>query len=90
MITNCAEMAVRELLPEVISSYQKNIKKICTCQRCLDDIVALSLNYLPPHYVATEKGSIIKRVDYQKLGGRTEVFAVICQAIKVVSENPRH
>lgn len=23
---------------------------VCSCQRCLDDVAALALNYLPPHY----------------------------------------
>ncbi|GBF32903.1 hypothetical protein DCCM_2000 [Desulfocucumis palustris] len=90
MVVNCTEIAVRELFPEALKSYQQRVNNICTCQRCLDDIVALALNYLPPHYVGSERGSIITSVDYQRLGGRTEVFARICQAIKVVYENPRH
>lgn len=90
MIINCTEIAVREIFPEVIDSYRKRQLPVCTCQRCLDDIVALALNYLPPHYVATEKGEIITNVDFQKIGGRAEVFIQICHAIKRVSEFPRH
>lgn len=90
VIINCTEIAVREIFPEVLESYKKRELSICTCQRCLDDIVALALNYLPPHYVATEKGAIITKVDFQKIGGRTEVFTQIYHAVKKVSENPRH
>ncbi|KJS17539.1 MAG: competence protein ComFB [Peptococcaceae bacterium BRH_c4b] len=90
MVINCAEIAVRELFPEVLKSYQQRIGPVCTCQRCLDDVIALTLNYLPPHYVASEKGTIITGVDYQQIGGRTEIFTQICHAIRVVSENPRH
>jgi competence protein ComFB len=90
MVINCTEIAVRELFPEVLKSYQQRIGQVCTCQRCLDDIVALALNYLPPHYVASEMGTIITGVDYQQIGGRTEVFTQICNATRIVSENPRH
>ncbi len=26
-------------------------KDVCSCERCMSDVVALALNYLPPHYV---------------------------------------
>lgn len=90
MVINCAEIAVRELFPEVLKSYQQRIGPVCTCQRCLDDVVALTLNYLPPHYVASEKGTIITGVDYQQVGGRTEIFTRLYKSIGIVAENPRH
>lgn len=32
-------------------------QNICTCPRCMSDIVAIALNYLPPHYIVdTDKG----------------------------------
>lgn len=90
MVINCAEIAVKELFPEVLKSYQQRIGPVCTCQRCLDDVVALTLNYLPPHYVASEKGTIITGVNYQRVSGRTEIFTRIYNSIGVVAENPRH
>jgi len=32
-------------------------QNVCTCPRCMCDIVAIALNYLPPHYIVeTETG----------------------------------
>ena len=29
--------------------------EVCSCQRCLNDIAAIALNYLPPHYYYPEE-----------------------------------
>ncbi|MGQ9556896.1 MAG: late competence development ComFB family protein [Desulfurispora sp.] len=90
MLINCTELAVKELLPEVLEQYKRTYGQVCTCQRCQEDIMALALNYLPPHYVATEKGYILTNVHLQQLGGRTAVLAQLCHAAHRVMENPRH
>ncbi len=70
----------------VIDRYLKeNYKNICSCPRCVSDIAALALNYLPPHY-------------YVALGTNSEmgspwvmVETAVIEAIDRVIENPnRH
>jgi len=59
-------------------------QNVCTCPRCMSDIVAIALNYLPPHYiVATETG--------KEFGSPwVMVETAVAEAIDRVMENPNH
>jgi len=59
-------------------------QKVCTCSRCLSDIVAIALNYLPPHYIVeTETG--------KEFGSPwVMVETAVAEAIDRVMENPNH
>jgi hypothetical protein len=56
---------------------------ICRCERCISDITALSLNYLPPHYHAGpyrgDMGSPWVMVE-----------SAVMEAMGMVGNNPRH
>lgn len=56
----------------------------CTCPRCMSDIVAIALNYLPPHYIVeTEAG--------KEFGSPwVMVETAVAEAIDRVTENPNH
>ena len=56
----------------------------CTCPRCMSDIVAIALNYLPPHYIVeTETG--------KEFGSPwVMVETAVAEAIDRVMENPNH
>ncbi|HYK72558.1 MAG TPA: late competence development ComFB family protein [Pseudoneobacillus sp.] len=62
----------------------------CQCQKCLNDIVALSLNTLPSHYVTTEEGR--KRVFEQlnTIENRKWINKRIISAIHLVGKYPQH
>lgn len=38
---------VRLVIDKYMSEHSKNV---CCCNRCVNDIAAIALNYLPPHY----------------------------------------
>jgi len=59
-------------------------QNICTCPRCMCDIVALALNYLPPHYIVDS--------DTRKEFGSPWVMVetAVAEAIDRVMENPNH
>ncbi|WP_442595805.1 late competence development ComFB family protein [Neobacillus sp. D3-1R] len=62
----------------------------CQCQKCLNDIVALSLNTLPSHYVTTDEGR--KRV-FEQLNtneNRKWINKRIISAIHLVGKYPQH
>lgn len=90
MIKNYAEIAVDEMLDQLIKECLQKNQVICTCDRCQEDMKALALNSIPPHYVATDKGTIIKRVSFDLIGSKAQVASAILSAIKTVGENPRH
>ena len=59
-------------------------KDFCACPRCKCDIVAISLNYLPPHYIV--------ETDTGKEYGSPWVMVetAVTEAIDRVMENPNH
>lgn len=81
---------MEELVRDVLVRYQKQFQLSCECARCLDDIRAIALNNLDPHYVTLEA-----HVPYAKVPhltdrqGVTIILAQVTKAAVIVSENPR-
>ncbi|MFZ5634161.1 MAG: late competence development ComFB family protein [Bacillota bacterium] len=90
MIKNYAEVAVEQLFGGLLKDYLKKNPGTCTCEKCREDMKALALNSIPPHYVATDKGTIIKQVSFDLIGGKAQMASAILTAIKTVGANPRH
>lgn len=81
-LINATEMTVLELLKETL-----NTKDICKCERCRLDIAAIALNNLPPSYVVTTEGEVVKTVERQS---KVDAIRQIENAIAIVSQNPHH
>jgi competence protein ComFB len=63
---------------------KKRYRNICCCPRCSDDIAAIALNYLPPHYFVAAN-------EEKDLGSPwIMVETAVVEAIDRVSENPNH
>lgn len=90
MVKNYSEIAVDEVFPDLIREQTQKNPNICACDRCQDDMKALALTNLPPHYVVTDKGTILTQVSFDLIGGRAQVISVVMNAIKTVAANPRH
>ncbi|WP_313891914.1 late competence development ComFB family protein [Psychrobacillus sp.] len=54
MLKNAMEEIVQGIVTVLMSGSDYQI--FCKCQQCQEDIIALSLNTLPAHYVTSEKG----------------------------------
>ncbi|WP_251032462.1 late competence development ComFB family protein [Mesobacillus foraminis] len=62
----------------------------CHCQKCRTDIIAISLNNLPSHYVTTEEG---RKMVFEQLNtneNRTWINKRIISAIHLVGKYPKH
>ncbi|MBT2661991.1 late competence development ComFB family protein [Bacillus sp. ISL-45] len=62
----------------------------CNCQKCRNDIIAISLNTLPSHYVTTEDG---RKMVYEQLNtqeNRSWINKRIISAIHLVGKYPKH
>lgn len=90
LVHNYTEVAVRRALPDILREYVKSHPETCTCHRCQEDILALALNQLPPHYVASDQGTIYTEVSFEQIGGKAQVVVAITNAIKKVAANLRH
>lgn len=69
----------------VMDRYLKErYKNACDCPRCISDIAALALNYLPPHYYVD--------ITAEKDMGSPWVMVetAVIEAIDRVMENPNH
>ena len=56
----------------------------CTCPRCMSDIAAIALNYLPPHYIVDGNNG-------REYGSPwVMVETAVSEAIDRVMENPNH
>lgn len=80
------EVMIDNLLPSILKKYDN----ICKCEKCIDDIKAMSLNKLKPLYIATEKGYIYTKMNEIELQFTTDIVRELTKAVEIVSNNPRH
>lgn len=62
----------------------------CKCEKCKKDVIALTLNQLPPKYVVTPEGEVYARIDELSIKKEAEIFTALAKAAKVVKDSPRH
>jgi competence protein ComFB len=86
MVSNYMEDIVREILPNILDKY----KNICKCEKCMEDISAISLNNLKPLYFVTEKGAIYSKLKKLQVQFSADVINELTKAIEIVSKNPNH
>ena len=60
-------------------------RNVCGCPRCMNDIAAIALNYLPPHYIV-DGGSAGK----EHGSPWVMVESAVSEAIDRVAEYPNH
>ncbi|XJZ25784.1 late competence development ComFB family protein [Bacillota bacterium Lsc_1132] len=85
---NVMEEIVSTLVTVLLAS--PDYQTFCQCNKCKNDIIALSLNHLPSHYVTTEDGR--KRV-FEHLNtndNRKWINKRIIAAIHTVGKYPKH
>ena len=85
-ISNVMEVVVMEKLSADIDALNMS----CTCDRCLADVIAISLNQLPPTYIVNRAlEPIIRASQEADQHESTKVLASISYAAKMVNDSPR-
>ncbi len=84
-LVNVAEVLLREKIGLVMERM-----KVCTCQNCVNDVLALALNTLPAKYVTTDSGKQHLQLDVYKKQHETDVLAALTKACVRVKASPRH
>ncbi|WP_226645445.1 late competence development ComFB family protein [Mesobacillus subterraneus] len=85
---NVMEEVVSTLVNVLMMS--PDYQTFCNCQKCRNDIIAISLNTLPSHYVTTEDG---RKMVYEQLNtqeNRSWINKRIISAIHLVGKYPKH
>lgn len=83
---NYTEIVVHQALEDYLD---KNILP-CSCERCLADIMALTLNRLPARYYVSLRGELIMKSESQVLSDQVRVMADVVRAVQQVSAKPLH
>jgi competence protein ComFB len=86
-LLNYMEEAAKRTLEEILSTPPYDSMNFQEKEKL--DILAFSLNRLPPRYVVTEKGHLFTRVDELKQQFKTDIIVELSKAIRQVKENPR-
>ena len=82
---NVMQVLVEEKAPK----YAK-IFGLCTCERCMEDVKALTLNNLPSKYVVMEPGDRIPRLTVYEGRFASDITAQLLKACKLVMAHPHH
>ena len=85
LFKNYMEDVVKQFIDQVL----KDIK-VCNCKRCRLDILAISLNDLPPKYIVSNKGELYTKIEALKQQFEVDVLASLTKAAILVKERPRH
>lgn len=62
----------------------------CTCEKCVADTIALTLNGLPPKYIVTEPVAEAPLLSFYTNHFISEITVEATKACMTVKENPRH
>ncbi|EKU71372.1 late competence development ComFB family protein [Selenomonas sp. F0473] len=83
---NYMEDAVDHMLDRLAPQYPH----ICMCERCRTDMMMIALNNLPPRYVSTHKGAVMRRVEGMEMSYDVEVLTETLRAMQIVGGQPHH
>lgn len=83
-LTNLQEDVVRSALEQLLETRPD----VCSCEKCMTDMMVYALNRVPPRYVARQRGKTFSRISVTDTQGRTSVLAAVLNAIKHVSQTP--
>lgn len=84
---NLLEGAVKDVYDEL----KARDASFCGCAQCEDDVLAFALNHLRPRYAGgTREGVALTSVDLQRDQTRAELMVAVLDAMRRVSNNPRH
>ena len=87
------EIVLHNLMEDLVSNKLDCLMQqsgMCCCDECRADVMALTLNNLPPRYVATISGDVFTRFDTTKPQAQADITAKIIWAISIIQSNPRH
>ena len=85
MIVNMMEEMVALRIDAVLGKAD-----ICKCDQCRNDVMALSLNQLPPRYVSRVSGNVFTSFSLNTDQGQAQVLTSLMRAVETVRANPRH
>lgn len=76
-------------IKDAYESIVTNETTYCKCPKCEEDVYAIALNQMMPHYVTFHEEADLKR---QRTSEATEmdIMSIVLEALLKVKQNPRH
>jgi len=81
---------MEQVVESALKEYLKNEHEICTCEQCENDMAAMALNQLRPHYATTMRGAAFLESEQKNLDFVVKVVSAIKGAAEIVRQAPRH
>ncbi|WP_191991867.1 late competence development ComFB family protein [Bacillus aerolatus] len=87
-------MAVQNVMEDIVrgivTDQLDHLHLSCKCERCQEDILALSLNNVPPRYVVNDsRRPLVKAMYMVNTQDHANIVAAVAQAATRVSANKR-
>jgi competence protein ComFB len=86
-LVNFMEEAVKRCLDELLKD--PAYLSLRVDEKTKMDIIAYTLNHLPPRYVVTERGHLYTKVNELKQQFQTDIIVELSKAIEYIKANPR-
>ncbi|WP_438316021.1 late competence development ComFB family protein [Sporosarcina sp. FA9] len=81
---------MEDVIRDVLKTYKDQLHLTCSCERCMNDIMAIALNNSPARYIVDEKYSPYVRANHEMdRQGATNVLSTVAKAAAIVSSDPR-
>ena len=85
VLINILEEVMRLEAPKVMKGLE-----MCGCDRCINDVLAIALNSIPPKYVVTQRGALFAKISAYGTQYQTDIFAHLTKACVTVGKAPSH
>lgn len=85
IVLNIIEQIVRDKIIYFMRQFE-----VCTCDRCIADTVALTLNGLKPKYIVTSPAAAAPLISFYTNKYISDITVEATKACMVIKENPRH
>jgi len=89
VVKNYMEYCVEDMLLNMIRD-KGFYTKMCVCEQCRTDIMAIALNSLPPKYIVTKKGELYAKINTLQNQFEVDIISALTKAAAIVDKNPRH
>ncbi len=88
MVKNYMEEVVDKVLDEVLK--REEYRDLCTCDTCIDDVKAKTLNNLTPFYITRKTGEVYGEFFTRGTQENTNIIMEVVKSLEFVSKNNKH
>ena len=89
-MTGILKNIIEEIALDFLDKTLASRYDVCTCETCVNDMMAHVLSQVPAKYVTSDKDALRTIVEQTKLEKEAEIARAILSAIDIVGHNPRH